>query len=138
MHVWLVAHPKQLQQWKGDAPTLYDIAGSAHFINKADVGLVVHRDFEGAIEASGGDEGSRGGGGGAQHPLQNDPFACRIIIRKVRATCAGLWRACRSNASFGPRRCASDAVATVSDAGKHGVAGEESGGGARGAGISAL
>lgn len=33
----------QLQAWRGDAPSLYDISGSAHFVNKCDVGLVVHR-----------------------------------------------------------------------------------------------
>lgn len=52
-HVWFVAHPKQLQQWRGDAPNLYDISGSAHFVNKADNGVVVHRvRDEGAAEAS--------------------------------------------------------------------------------------
>lgn len=89
VHVWLVAHPKQLQQWKGDAPTLYDIAGSAHFINKADVGIVVHRDFEGAIQESQG-ESSRTSSG-PEHPLADDPFACRVIIRKVRPP---RWFAC--------------------------------------------
>ncbi len=43
VHVWFVAHPKQLQSWKGDPPNLYDISGSAHFINKCDNGIVVHR-----------------------------------------------------------------------------------------------
>ncbi|XP_010478498.1 PREDICTED: twinkle homolog protein, chloroplastic/mitochondrial [Camelina sativa] len=42
-HVWFVAHPKQLQQWDGSAPNLYDISGSAHFINKCDNGIVIHR-----------------------------------------------------------------------------------------------
>ncbi|KAJ7562844.1 hypothetical protein O6H91_03G086300 [Diphasiastrum complanatum] len=42
-HVWFVAHPKQLQTWRGQAPNLYDISGSAHFINKCDNGLVIHR-----------------------------------------------------------------------------------------------
>ncbi|KAH9612565.1 hypothetical protein KSS87_012961 [Heliosperma pusillum] len=42
-HVWFVAHPKQLQNWSGNAPNLYDISGSAHFINKCDNGIVVHR-----------------------------------------------------------------------------------------------
>ncbi|KAK9706975.1 hypothetical protein RND81_07G164600 [Saponaria officinalis] len=42
-HVWFVAHPKQLQNWTGDPPNLYDISGSAHFINKCDNGIVVHR-----------------------------------------------------------------------------------------------
>jgi len=40
---WFVCHPKQMQNWTGGAPNLYDISGSAHFVNKADVGLVVHR-----------------------------------------------------------------------------------------------
>lgn len=43
MHVWFVAHPRQLREWKGQPPNLYDISGSAHFINKADNGIVVHR-----------------------------------------------------------------------------------------------
>ncbi|ESQ33789.1 hypothetical protein EUTSA_v10006950mg [Eutrema salsugineum] len=42
-HVWFVAHPKQLQQWDGSPPNLYDISGSAHFINKCDNGIVIHR-----------------------------------------------------------------------------------------------
>ncbi|KAK1432512.1 hypothetical protein QVD17_09409 [Tagetes erecta] len=42
-HVWFVAHPRQLQQWNGKPPNLYDISGSAHFINKCDNGIVVHR-----------------------------------------------------------------------------------------------
>ncbi|GJY00604.1 twinkle homolog protein, chloroplastic/mitochondrial [Tanacetum coccineum] len=52
-HVWFVAHPKQLQQWTGKPPNLYDISGSAHFINKCDNGIVVHRNRdpeEGAID----------------------------------------------------------------------------------------
>ncbi|CAH9077122.1 unnamed protein product [Cuscuta epithymum] len=42
-HVWFVAHPRQLQQWSGGPPNLYDISGSAHFINKCDNGIVIHR-----------------------------------------------------------------------------------------------
>ncbi|XP_057972058.1 twinkle homolog protein, chloroplastic/mitochondrial isoform X2 [Malania oleifera] len=42
-HVWFVAHPRQLQQWIGGPPNLYDISGSAHFINKCDNGIVIHR-----------------------------------------------------------------------------------------------
>lgn len=42
-HVWFVAHPRQLQQWTGKPPNLYDISGSAHFINKCDNGIVIHR-----------------------------------------------------------------------------------------------
>lgn len=48
VHVWLVAHPAKLQKDKhGDypVPTPYDIAGSAHFRNKADNCLAVWRDF---------------------------------------------------------------------------------------------
>ncbi|KAL9251400.1 Twinkle homolog protein, chloroplastic/mitochondrial-like protein [Drosera capensis] len=42
-HVWFVAHPRQLHSWAGGPPNLYDISGSAHFINKCDNGIVVHR-----------------------------------------------------------------------------------------------
>jgi twinkle protein len=42
--VWLVAHPRKPQgDGRPKAPTLYDLAGSANFANKADYGLVVHR-----------------------------------------------------------------------------------------------
>jgi twinkle protein len=49
IHTWIVAHPTKLQKDRktGDypVPTPYDIAGSAHFRNKADNCLCVHRDF---------------------------------------------------------------------------------------------
>lgn len=47
-HVWFVAHPAKLYRTDGSVPipTGYDIAGSAHWINKADFGLTVHRDYE--------------------------------------------------------------------------------------------
>ncbi|KAM2949363.1 hypothetical protein FF1_036266 [Malus domestica] len=41
--VWFVAHPRQLHQWTGGPPNLYDISGSAHFGNKCDNGIVIHR-----------------------------------------------------------------------------------------------
>lgn len=43
----LMAHPSKPaknKEGKIDPPTLYDISGSAHFFNKADFGIVVHRD----------------------------------------------------------------------------------------------
>ena len=45
VHVWFVAHPAKMQRENGviPAPTLYDISGSAHWVNKADLGVVVHR-----------------------------------------------------------------------------------------------
>jgi twinkle protein len=48
VHVWFVAHPVKMQPQNGKmpVPTLYDISGSANWTNKADVGLVVHRNFE--------------------------------------------------------------------------------------------
>lgn len=43
--VWLVAHPrKPHSDGNPKPPSLYDLAGSAHFANKADYGLVIHRD----------------------------------------------------------------------------------------------
>lgn len=46
VHVWLVAHPTKLK--KNDdgtypAPTPYDISGAAHWRNKADYAITVHR-----------------------------------------------------------------------------------------------
>lgn len=49
VHFVLVAHPaKTLRDKEGKVPipTLYDISDSAHFYNKADVGIVVHRPDE--------------------------------------------------------------------------------------------
>jgi twinkle protein len=46
-HLWLVAHPSKLQKVKDGSlpiPTPHDISGSAHFWNKADNCLCVHRD----------------------------------------------------------------------------------------------
>lgn len=45
--VILMAHPTKPaknKEGKVDPPTLYDISGSAHFFNKTDFGIVVHRD----------------------------------------------------------------------------------------------
>jgi twinkle protein len=43
--IWLVAHPrKPHSDGNPKPPSLYDLAGSAHFANKADYGLMVHRD----------------------------------------------------------------------------------------------
>ena len=47
IHIWLVAHPTKLQKGldgKYPVPTGYDVAGSAHFFNKADNIIAVHRD----------------------------------------------------------------------------------------------
>lgn len=44
IHSWLIAHPtKSGETYKDGRPTLYSINGSAHFRNKADFGIVVHR-----------------------------------------------------------------------------------------------
>jgi twinkle protein len=104
-HVWFVAHPRQLQNWRGGAPSMYDISGSAHFINKADNGIVVHRPHAGLTAAGGvqGGGGGFGGGGGngggfgggeaamaaAAGPGAGDPFAVQLLVRKVRNKAAG-------------------------------------------------
>nr|WMC97932.1 toprim domain-containing protein [Aminobacter aminovorans] len=47
--VWMVIHPtkmKTTEDGKDPVPGLYDLAGSAHWRNKADAGLVVYRDYE--------------------------------------------------------------------------------------------
>ena len=62
VHVWFVAHPAKMSRDGGSipAPTLYDISGSANWANKADLGLVVHRD------------------------PNKDPLATEVYVRKVR------------------------------------------------------
>lgn len=46
--VCLVAHPTKLRKDKDHdgIPTMYDVSGSAHFLNKTDYGIVVYRDFD--------------------------------------------------------------------------------------------
>lgn len=50
VHGFLVAHPTKIQKdkktGKYNVPTMYDIAGSSHFFNKAYNGLSVYRDFD--------------------------------------------------------------------------------------------
>jgi len=47
---WIVAHPTKIlkdpKTLKYPVPTMYQISGSAHWYNKADNGIVVHRDFD--------------------------------------------------------------------------------------------
>ena len=47
VHLIIVAHPTKQQREPGKtsyrAPTLYDISDSAHWYNKTDLGVVVHR-----------------------------------------------------------------------------------------------
>ncbi|KAJ8450706.1 hypothetical protein Cgig2_021178 [Carnegiea gigantea] len=71
-HVWFVAHPRQLHNWVGDPPNLYDISGSAHFINKCDNGIVVHRNRD--PEAG---------------PIDRVQAMNSICVRKVRNKVAG-------------------------------------------------
>lgn len=50
IHCFLVAHPTKMKTdqttMKKEVPTLYSIAGSANFYNKADNGICVYRDFD--------------------------------------------------------------------------------------------
>jgi twinkle protein len=45
VHVIVVAHPAKLLRIDGQypRPTLYDINGSSHWYNKAEIGIIVHR-----------------------------------------------------------------------------------------------
>jgi len=52
---WIVAHPTKLQRRKDGSepePSLYDISGSAHWRNKPDNGLIIHRTEEEMIASS--------------------------------------------------------------------------------------
>ncbi len=73
VHVWFVAHPRQLREWKGQAPNLYDISGSAHFINKADNGIVIHRNRD---------------------PNAPSGHQVQVLVRKVRNKAAGTMGDC--------------------------------------------
>jgi len=92
VHVWFVAHPRQLHNWSGQPPTLYDISGSANFVNKADNGIVVHRVWDidkSQLHSGGGD----GGGGHVRGSQRTQPVATgdvQILVRKVRNKVAGM------------------------------------------------
>jgi len=49
MHCFMIAHPTKMHRKKDsevyEAPTLYDISGSANFYNKTDNGITIYRDF---------------------------------------------------------------------------------------------
>lgn len=50
IHIWFVAHPSKMykdDQGRQRVPTGYDISGSAHWFNAADMGLTVHREEAG-------------------------------------------------------------------------------------------
>lgn len=50
IHTWLIAHPtKSGETYKNGRPTLRSISGSAQFNNKADYGIVVHREDDDAV-----------------------------------------------------------------------------------------
>jgi twinkle protein len=67
VHVWFVAHPAKMQLVNGSrpVPTLYDVSGSANWVNKADIGIVIHREPD------------------------KDPTRTEIHIRKVRFKSVG-------------------------------------------------
>ena len=56
VHVWIIAHPTKMQTDKDgnvQVPSLYNISGSANWVNKADNGIVVHREISNAEVATG-------------------------------------------------------------------------------------
>jgi len=50
IHIFIVAHPTKIAKSKEtgefEIPTLYNISGSAHFFNKTDNGICIHRSFK--------------------------------------------------------------------------------------------
>lgn len=68
VHVWFLVHPAKMPREGTSlpAPTLYDISGSANWANKADIGIVVHRD-----------------------PAKDNPPRSDIYVRKVRFKSVG-------------------------------------------------
>lgn len=54
VHLIIVAHPTKIRKndksKKYEIPTLYDIAGSAHWYNKCEIGICVYREFDDKLE----------------------------------------------------------------------------------------
>ena len=75
IHIFIVAHPQKLQKKNDgsyDAPTMYDIAGSANWRNKADNGICVNRIFK-----------------------ENEKDHVEIIVQKIRYRDNGKIGECR-------------------------------------------
>lgn len=102
--MWLVAHPRQFSNWwTGQRPGLQEISGGANFANKADNGIVVHRDWtrlkelrdraaaasgkapseggRGKGRGKGGDKGAEGGAVEEVDPLEE--LKVLVFIEKV-------------------------------------------------------
>ena len=102
LHLWLVAHPakiyKDTSTGKRAVPTPYDIAGSAHWYNKADNIICVHRDqAEGNALVQVWVQKVRfkhiGRVGGVE--LHYDPITGRYSDPKAEAEAADAYRAAR-------------------------------------------
>jgi len=48
-HVWVVVHPTKQSQISRLQPSMYDCAGSAHWYNKCDVGIIIRRNRDPAV-----------------------------------------------------------------------------------------
>ncbi|GMH41214.1 hypothetical protein BSKO_09124 [Bryopsis sp. KO-2023] len=101
VHVWFVAHPRQMHNWAGEPPNLYDISGSAHFVNKADAGIVVHRNWSHGDDKKEKKEKKWGDGHDDEDETnagiysKEDPqLLVRILIRKMRNKTAGTVGEC--------------------------------------------
>jgi hypothetical protein len=142
-HVWFVAHPRVLRDWRGEPPNLYDISGSAHFINKADNGLVVHRVWPSKEQQGRGGarraKGADGGGGeqqqqGQQAQQEAPENAVRLLVRKVRNKAVG--RVGESvllyDRATGRYSCAGPGATLAQLAGRGGGVQQQLGGGGRG------
>lgn len=100
-HVWFVAHPRQLMNWQGEPPNLYDISGSAHFVNKADNGVVVHRHWPKEKTLTP-EEDKKKKTKTRSHKQDDakpdgevDPLQVQILVRKVRNKLTGRIGACQ-------------------------------------------
>jgi len=113
--VWLVAHPRQMgNMWNGQRPGMQDISGGANFANKADNGIIVHRDWaklkelqERSAAASGKQPGKKGKaagsgatggeaeseGKGQESKVRDiEEFEVQIHVEKVGDRGGGRWR----------------------------------------------
>lgn len=94
VHVTVVAHPSKMARDKASGelpmPTLYDISDSAHWNNRTDLGVIVHRTEEGSVikvaKSRYWDQiGPTGSYLAAFHPLSNRFQVVEEIVKEQRS-----------------------------------------------------
>ncbi len=89
-NTWIVAHPAKMRASKpGEAippPGPYDISGSSHYANKADLGITVHTPNDVTLIMLWKSRFSRWGRKGAQAEMEYDKETCRYFASEVSSS----------------------------------------------------